>query len=136
MAVDAHETVWLNDLHRGVLKWANGRVTALEHLGRETALFLFRAHDDRIWIGFAGGTVGVLSVDDHFVTYDHVGLGGGVSAIAEDPDGVLWLAGADGIARFDNGKSVAATPANGFPGAGGEVSIQGFLYHPRHRPAA
>jgi signal transduction histidine kinase len=95
----------------------------MEPLKKHTAVWLFHAQDDRIWIGFSDGRLAAVSVDGQVLVYNDLGLTGAVAGIAEDPNGVLWVAGGDGIARFDQGKSVAATSrANGFPG-GGVVSI-------------
>src|SRR5206468_646494 len=41
-----------------------------------------------------------------------------IAVISESPDGVLWIGGDNGIARFENGQAVAVTnTANGFPGS-------------------
>ena len=125
MAVDSRGTVWISDYHRGLLRWSQETLTSSEQLQDfiGSTMSLFRAHDDRIWIGFLGGSLGVLDEEERLFVYDDLGITGDISAIAEDPTGVLWIGGADGIARFDDGTSVAATSGlNGFPG-GGVVSI-------------
>ena len=119
MVADLRGTVWISDYHRGVLRWSQGKLTSPEQLQDVTGstVSLFRAHDDRIWIGLSGGRLGVLDDEEQLFVYNDIGIAGSMSAIAEDPTGVLWIGGADGIARFDDGTSVAATSgANGFPG--------------------
>ena len=121
MAADLRGTVWISDYHRGILRWSQGRLTSPEQLQYLTGntLSLFRADDDRVWIGLADGRLGVLGDEEQFFEYGDLGITGNISAIAEDPTGVLWIGATDGIARFDDGTSVAATSgANGFPGGG------------------
>ena len=119
VAVDRRGSVWLNDLHHGVLRWDNGALPtpALpEYLRRQTALALFRARDGRIWIGFSSGKVGAVDAEGQVELYDHLGLASGVTGISEDPDGTLWMSAADGVARFRDGRSVAVTRSrNGLP---------------------
>ena len=120
VSVDSREAVWLNDMRLGVLRLQNGALAQLGTIARLDGTQPASVHvdrSDRVWLGFGDGHLGLLGTDGR-ISRHPTGIKGAIVAISEEPQGVLWLGGEDGIARFSDGRSVAITAgANGFPGS-------------------
>jgi signal transduction histidine kinase/ligand-binding sensor domain-containing protein len=136
MAVDSRDQLWICDFFGGVLRWRDGALTSFNEIpgmGRQTALTILAGRDDRVWVGFASGRLGVFEPDDKFVVHDvtaRAGTEGGIHAIAESyppADGrntPLWLGITNGIIRFTSDRPVAVTTRNGFPRANVHAVIE------------
>ena len=82
------------------------------------------AHGDksgRVWIGFAGGRLGLVDRDGTFQTFgQREGLGPTVHqtiyAVLEDEEGVVWIGGNGGLSWFTHGRFATVTHENGLPG--------------------
>ncbi len=71
----------------------------------------------RLWVLFEDTRAGVLEADGSFRAF---GPGQGLSAslhyaIHQSTDGRIWIAGAEGVSRFEDGRFSSMTRANGLP---------------------
>src|SRR6185436_8701538 len=111
------ELVWFRDFYRGLFRWQEGAFARVDDMpdaqrGRPLAMHADRAGN--VWIGSAGGKLGVRRVTGEF---EEQALNiGEILAIHEDSAGVLWIGAEDGLARFSGGHADAVDRRNGFPG--------------------
>jgi signal transduction histidine kinase/ligand-binding sensor domain-containing protein len=119
MSLDSAETAWITDYQSGVMRLKDGILEPLEtfaKLDRRRPIRAYVDRADRVWLGFGDGQIGLLERGG--VSMHGLGITGSIGVIHENQDGVLWLGGENGIARFVNGKATAITSAaNGFPSA-------------------
>jgi signal transduction histidine kinase len=94
-----------------------GHVTDLENARVTTA---FADRTGRLWVAYAGSSIGVLQPDGRFTSYAaQQGLSGGPHyGIYEDGDGAIWIGGSDGLSRFAHDRFTSITRANGLPQGG------------------
>jgi ligand-binding sensor domain-containing protein/signal transduction histidine kinase len=111
------ESVWFRDFYRGLFRWQEGAFARVEDMldaqaGRPLAVHADRAGN--VWIGSAGGKLGVRRASGEFELY---GLDiGEILTIHEDAAGVLWVGGEDGLAQFSGQHATTVDRRNGFPG--------------------
>jgi ligand-binding sensor domain-containing protein len=119
LSIDSSGTAWLTDYQFGIMRLQNGVLAPIDALAKleRRPVHAYVDRTDRVWLGFGDGQLGLLAPDGRVSLHD-VGVAGAIAVISESPDGVLWIGGDNGIARFANGQAVAVTnTANGFPGS-------------------
>ena len=111
------ESVWFRDFYRGLFRWQEGAFARVDDMpdaqrGRPLAVHADRAGN--VWIGSAGGKLGVRRPSGEFELY---GLDlGDILTIHEDAAGALWVGAEEGLARFSGRRAAAVDRRNGFPG--------------------
>ncbi|MEQ1897073.1 MAG: two-component regulator propeller domain-containing protein [Vicinamibacterales bacterium] len=116
-SIDSSNTVWLTDFQFGIMRLRDGVLTPLDTFVKlaQRPVYAYADSSDRVWLGFGDGQLGLLTSDGRVSTYA-TGLTA-IGGMSEDREGVLWIGGGNGIARFANGRAVAiTTTANGLPG--------------------
>ena len=85
---------------------------------------LFAARGNRLWIGYNGGGVSVLEAGK-LTNYNSAdGFPKGiVLGFAEDQQGRIWAASADGLACFEGGRWRTVGSESGFPGSGAQAIL-------------
>ena len=102
---------------RGLFRWQEGAFARVDDMpdaqrGRPLAVHADRAGN--VWIGSAGGKLGVRRPSGEFELY---GLDlGDILTIHEDAAGALWVGAEEGLARFSGRRAAAVDRRNGFPG--------------------
>ena len=106
MAADARGRLWLCDTYKGVFALREDQLVAVPTIDKGRTALTAAASDsaERLWLGFAGGTVGYLDSDGRFSRVQN--LSGPVRFILEDRRGVIWIGGADGLRWLDEGRFV------------------------------
>jgi signal transduction histidine kinase/ligand-binding sensor domain-containing protein len=113
----SHDTVWFRDLYLGLFRGSGGVLVPADMVPeplRRTAQALHTDKNGNIWIGSAGGILGVSGSNGHFQSYE-LDIGN-IRSIYEDATGMLWVGGDDGLSRFSGGQFVSVNRQNGFPG--------------------
>lgn len=117
LSFDSSNTVWLTDFQFGIMRLRDGVLTPIDTLAtiEQRPVFAYVDHSDRVWLGLGNGQLGLLAPDGRVSMYP-LGLNA-IGTMSEDRDGVLWIGGDNGIARFANGTVVTVTTAaNGLAG--------------------
>jgi signal transduction histidine kinase/ligand-binding sensor domain-containing protein len=119
IAEDGANGVWLFDPHKGLYRWANGRIT---DFSREPLLkgksILTAAADGRgkVWFGLYEGGVVVFDGDRFHACSESDGLtGGSVNAVYVDDQATVWIASERGLSRLDGQRFLTWKTANGLP---------------------
>ena len=104
LTMDRTGRLWLCD-YDGLMTWRPGEPQtmvdgAADH-GRPSAVF--RDREDRIWVGFATGDVGLAANGTMTWFPSRDGLGRGVNAFHQDSAGVIWVASNGGVSKWLNG---------------------------------
>ena len=120
MTSDGRGGLWLHDLHQGFFHWTGrtvARVSFAAGLERMRVLTTYTDRDNRVWIAFFDGTVGVIDNAGGLRLYaPEDGLHAGpYRAIYEDQSGTIWLVGGDGLTRFVRGRFQTVKRGPGFP---------------------
>lgn len=76
--------------------------------------------DGRLWIGYSGSRVGAYAGPGRFTSFSSKDglIDGTYYGLHEDLRGALWVAGTNGLSRFNGERFVSVTQANGIPAAG------------------
>ncbi len=109
---------WLYDRQRGLLRWTEGRLHALAlppAVGRVPAVCMYTDRGGRLWISFVNGRLATVNRAGEIQVYN--AGAGEYRAIYEDPDGVVWLGGTQGLSRVTPGGIVRLGAAESFPAA-------------------
>ena len=111
---------WLFDSHKGLYRWANGRITDFSQEPLLKGKSILTAGADRtgkVWFGLYEGGLVVFD-DSRFRSYsERDGLAGGfVDAVFVDDDGTVWIGAERGLSRLDGQKFFTWNTANGLPG--------------------
>jgi signal transduction histidine kinase/ligand-binding sensor domain-containing protein len=123
LAPAANGGFWLGD-NEWLYRWDGSRLHPLDASpltrGGARITFADADHSGRVWVGFAGGRLGVLDRDRAYRDLaDADGLAAGthrsINAIFEDRDGVVWIGGSGGLSRYADGRIVTLTRRNGLP---------------------
>jgi signal transduction histidine kinase/sugar lactone lactonase YvrE len=121
LAADERGEAWIVTSSGEVLKTERG---VLHHNGvidelrgvRTNAALVDRSGN--LWVAYRGNRIGVRMGEGDFRTFTDTGLGSGPHYdIYEDPDGAIWVCGADGLSRFTGERFVLAGRASGIPAA-------------------
>jgi signal transduction histidine kinase len=120
IAEDTEKGVWLFDVHEGLFRWLNGRVTDLSNEPLFEGKSILAARGDnkgRVWFGLNQGGVVVFDAG-HLQGYSESdGLAGGfVDAVYVDDEGTVWIGAERGLSRLEGQKFATWTNVNGLPG--------------------
>jgi signal transduction histidine kinase len=110
--------VWLRDLYFQLFHWRDGAFVALDDVPESHRRNVFALNGDRagnLWIGGAGGRLGVRRADGSF--REHELPIGAVTRLKEDRDGTMWAGGDEGLGRISGEGIETITRAQGFPGS-------------------
>jgi signal transduction histidine kinase/ligand-binding sensor domain-containing protein len=114
----AGDDVWMRDFFSRVHHWRKGALLPADDLPAPFRTDLRSLHTDRngsVWFGAGNGQ---LAMRDRAgaLTVRQLPIGG-LARLFEDPAGVLWVGGDDGMSRIDGGDVVSLTRDQGFPGS-------------------
>jgi signal transduction histidine kinase/ligand-binding sensor domain-containing protein len=120
IASDDRDGLWLYDLDVGLHRWRDGRLERIPlppDLARERVSTMQTDSAGRVWIMFSGGQVAIANGGGLVARYGPAdGLDAGpYNSMCEDADGIVWLAGARGLSRFQNGRFATARAGTAFP---------------------
>ena len=120
IAEDHERGLWLFDVHQGLFRWLNGRVTDFSGEPLLKGKLILAARGDyqgRVWFGLNQGGVVVFDAG-HFHGYSESdGLAGGfVDAVYIDDEGTVWIGAERGLSRLEGQKFATWTNVNGLPG--------------------
>jgi signal transduction histidine kinase/ligand-binding sensor domain-containing protein len=118
MATTRPGDLWLRDFWFRLYHWRDGRMLPEPEVPVEYRRNVFALHGDRsgqVWIGAAGGKLGVLRTDGAFQSYT-LPIGA-VMRLTEDRDGAIWAGGDDGLSRVTVDGVESLSRAQGFPGS-------------------
>jgi signal transduction histidine kinase/ligand-binding sensor domain-containing protein len=110
--------VWMRDLYFQLYHWRDGAFVPLDDVPEDHRRNVFAIYGDRagnLWIGNAGGRLGVRRADGTFHTYE-LPIGA-VTRLKEDRQGVMWAGGDEGVSRIGAQGIESITRAQGFPGS-------------------
>jgi signal transduction histidine kinase/ligand-binding sensor domain-containing protein len=113
--------VLLADGDRGLLKWSERGGVQPVVLPRELASIRFvTAYTDsrkRVWLASAAGRVGVLDESGRVTVFNpDQGFTAGVARIIhEDPRGVMWFGGPNGVTRYEHERAVTISGDDRLP---------------------
>jgi len=118
---DANEKgVWLFDAHKGVYRWANGRLTDFSDEPLLSGKTIFAARADgtgRVWFGLNQGGVVVFDGSVFHGYSESDGLAGGtINSVYTDGKGTVWIGTERGLSWFDGQRFVTWNTSNGLPG--------------------
>jgi ligand-binding sensor domain-containing protein/two-component sensor histidine kinase len=120
---DGHGGLWLRDGAR-LFRWAGSKLVEFDGAPKtiEFSKIVFARPDSnhRLWIGFAGGRLGVIESDGVFRIVDEKkgfdqGIHESLYAWFEGEDGVIWIGGSGGLTRFADGRFATLGPTQGLP---------------------
>ena len=119
ITTDKDGGVWICDRNRGVFRWHEDTLTAFNtvpELARRPVAAIYADSRDRIWFGLFSGVV-VVRDGDRFRSYTPAdGVpGGSVVGFFEDA-GVIWIAAANGLSRYDGETLKAVVNRSKLPG--------------------
>ena len=110
ITTDTRGIAWLADRNRGLFRWREGSLVAVNATPDgepKLPLCAYTDREGRVWAGFADGTL-VSSEGDKLETYsDQEGLAGAITGIYEDRKGTLWIGTFNGLRRFERGRFAA-----------------------------
>jgi signal transduction histidine kinase/ligand-binding sensor domain-containing protein len=109
-------SVWIATQDHGLFRWQGGRLEPVdlsEH-GRSSESVFADSHG-RIWLGLAGGGLGVLEHDSLRVLREGDRFHRSDLTFYEDADGAVWFGGGGRLTRYRDGELSAITTANGLP---------------------
>ena len=112
------EDVWLRDFYFRLHRWRDGRLLPLDDIPDHFRKNLLSLHADphgRLWMGAAGGQLGVRERNGSF-SARQLPIGG-IVRLHYDKDGTLWAGGEEGMSRITGGEVLSLTRAHGFPGS-------------------
>ena len=112
------EDVWLRDFYFRLHRWRDGRLLPVDDIPdpfRKNLLALHADRRGRLWLGGAGGQLGLRQADGTF-TSRQLPIGG-IVRLYSDMDGTLWAGGDEGMSRIAGSEVVTLTRAQGFPGS-------------------
>ena len=112
------EDVWLRDFYFRLHRWRDGRLLPVDDIPdpfRKNLLALHADRRGRLWLGGAGGQLGLRQPDGTF-TSRQLPIGG-IVRLYLDMDGTLWVGGDEGMSRIAGSEVVTLTRAQGFPGS-------------------
>jgi signal transduction histidine kinase/ligand-binding sensor domain-containing protein len=120
IAEDHDQGVWLFDIHKGLFRWLDRRVTDFSNEPLLKGRQILAARGDskgRVWFGLNQGGVVVFDAG-HFYGYSEKdGLAGGfVDAIYVDDEATIWIGAERGLSRLEGQKFATWNHANGLPG--------------------
>jgi len=110
--------VWLRDFYYRLHRWRDGRLLPVDDIPDPFRKNLLSMHADRrgrLWMGGAGGQLGLRQADGAF-TSRQLPIGG-IVRLHTDMDGTLWAGGDEGMSRIAGSEVVTLTRAQGFPGS-------------------
>ena len=115
---DNADGAWIYDLERGLVRWQDGRFKPFglpPVVKGDRIVALFTDRSGRVWIGFAGGRIGLVDRDGAVKIYGVTeGYDGGVTrAFHETADGVIWVAASGGLSKVSNGHFTTLKEMNG-----------------------
>ncbi len=117
---DHEKGVWLFDTHKGLYRWADGRITDFsnEPLLKGKSILAARADGiGRVWFGLNEGGVVVFDSNRFHLYSESDGLAGGsVNTVHIDDNAIVWIGTERGLSRFDGQQFVTWNIANGLPG--------------------
>lgn len=117
---DGANGVWLFDPHKGLYRWANGRITDFSQEPLLRGKSIRAAHADasgRVWFGLYEGGVVVFDGNRFHAYSEPDGLtGGSVNAVYIDDQATVWIASESGLSRLEGQRFVTWNIANGLPG--------------------
>src|SRR5467141_3127224 len=117
---DHEKDVWLFDVHKGLYRWANGRVTDFSNEPLLKGKTILAAHGDgrgRVWFGLDQGGVVVFDAGQFRAYSEREGLAGGsVNAVHIDDKDTVWIGTERGLRRLEGQRFVTWNVANGLPG--------------------
>jgi signal transduction histidine kinase len=108
----------MRDLYFQLFHWRDGAFVPLDDVPESYRRNVFALHGDRagkLWIGGAGGRLGVRQGDGPFHAYE-LPIGA-VTRLTEDRQGVMWAGGDEGLSRIASDGVESITRAQGFPGS-------------------
>jgi ligand-binding sensor domain-containing protein/two-component sensor histidine kinase len=111
------DTLWFRDFYLRLFRWRNGQLTPADDIPdthRRTASSIDAGKSGTLYIGSSSGLLLVRRPGEEPRTY-HPRIGT-VCCVLEDSRGTIWVGGDDGLSRFANGRFIAVTRENGFPG--------------------
>ena len=112
--------VWFFDVHKGLQRWTNGRITDYSEEPAFKGKLIRTAEADaagRAWFGLQEGGVVVFDGSRFRAYSESDGLAGGsVNAVHIDDNATLWIGTERGLSRFDGQRFVSWNIANGLPG--------------------
>ena len=114
----AGEDAWLRDFFFRLYHWRDGRLLPIDELPEPFRTNVRSVHTDRrgqVWFGAGDGQIAVRDPQGT-VTVQKLPVGG-AARLFEDPEGVVWVGGDDGISRIAGSDVVSLTRAQGFPGS-------------------
>jgi len=117
---DDRAGVWFFDVHKGLHRWTNGRITDYSEAPAFKGKSIRTAEADaagRAWFGLQEGGVVVFDGSRFHAYSESDGLAGGsVNAVHIDDNATLWIGTERGLSRFDGQRFVSWNIANGLPG--------------------
>ena len=114
----AGDDVWLRDFYFRLHRWRDGQLLPIDDIPESFRKNLLSLHADRqgrLWMGSAGGQLGVRAADGSFSSRQ-LPIGG-IVRLHHDKDGTLWAGGDEGMTRIAGSEVVSLTRAQGFPGS-------------------
>jgi signal transduction histidine kinase/ligand-binding sensor domain-containing protein len=114
----AGEDVWMRDFFSRVHHWRDGALLPVDDIPEPFRTNLRSMHTDRhgrVWFGAGDGQLAVRD-SSGALQVQQLPIGG-AARLYEDPQGVLWVGGDDGMSRVDGGDVVSITREQGFPGS-------------------
>ncbi len=117
---DQEKGVWLIDAHKGLYRWASGRITDFSNEPLLKGKSILAARGDgrgKVWFGLYEGGVVVFDGNRFHAYSETDGLAGGsVNAVHIDDKAAVWIGTERGLSRLEGQKFVTWNMANGLPG--------------------
>ncbi len=115
LIAESNNSVWIGT-GGGVVRWDGDRITRAgvpSSLERVQALAMARSGDGNIWVGTAGQ--GLFLIDRAGLSTLVEPPGGAITAVFEDREGDVWIAGDNRIERLRRGIFATYLKADGLP---------------------
>ena len=115
---DAEGTIWVSDLSQGIYQLKEGTLQLVPIDTKKSFEPAYAMHADargRLWIGFAGGRVGVRHPNGAFEVFQGDDPQSQFRFAHQDRTGRIWLVSNTGLTRFADGSLVTVGPPNGLP---------------------